>query len=240
MKMKIEIWTDIMCPYCYIGKAHYEAALKQFGHADEVEIEWKAYVLNPDLPGQGKGIPLEKYLSETAGLTEEKIEAMFRGVKQLADDAGLKFNLRNAIAANTQDAHMLVKMASRIGKSSWVLGQLSKAYFEEGKDYSDPDLLISIGKEAGLKEEDIRHMFDCDDYKYEIKQNMQEAANLGFDTVPTFLMDRRQAIIGSEPVELFLKVFNKAYNAWKNRTQKEDATEVTRGKSCTSDGVCEI
>ncbi|SFK40880.1 protein disulfide-isomerase [Porphyromonadaceae bacterium KH3CP3RA] len=240
--MKIEVWTDIMCPYCHIGKIHYEKALRQFDHANEVTLEWKAYQLNPNLPDKGKGIPVKQYLTEMAGYSEENVDNMFAGIKRLADEAGIPFALPNAIAANTRDAHRLIKLAAEKKLDSVVLGKLSKAYFEEAKDYSDWELLVSIGKEAGLEEEEIRRMLDSNDYLYDIKQDMQEAANLGFDTVPTFLMDRRQAVIGSESVDLFVKVLNKAYSDWKNRTEKDTSPgpEVTRGKSCDADGMCEI
>ncbi|KUK78336.1 MAG: Dithiol-disulfide isomerase [Proteiniphilum acetatigenes] len=239
-KMKIEVWTDIMCPYCYIGKIHYEKALQQFDHADEVELEWKAFQLNPNLPGKGQGYPVKEYLVNSVGYPEEGIESMFSNIRKLADHAGVPFNLPNSVAANTRDAHRLIKLAATKGLDSVVVGKLGKAYFEEAKDYSDWELLVSIGKEAGLEEEEVRRMLESDDFTYEITQDMQEAANLGFDTVPTFLMDRRQAIIGSEPVDLFVKVLNKAYDDWKNRTEKEKELEITTGKSCSADGTCEI
>jgi len=240
VKMKVEVWTDIMCPYCYIGKLHYEKALKQFEHADEIELEWKAFQLNPDLPDKGKGYPVREYLTNYAGYSEESIDNMFANLRKMADNAGVPFNLTKSFASNTRDAHRLIKLAATKGLDSVVLGKLGKAYFEEAKDYSDWDLLVSIGTAAGLEEEEIRRMLESDDYLYEIKQDMQEAANLGFDTVPTFLMDERQAIIGSEPVDLFVKVLNKAYDALKNRTEKEKVLEVSKGKSCNADGTCEI
>lgn len=239
-KMKIEVWTDIMCPYCYIGKIHYEKALQQFEHADEVELEWKAFQLNPELPDKGNGYPVNQYLTQTAGFSSENVNKMHNAIKVLADNAGVQFNLPNAIAANTRDAHRLIKLAATKGLDSVVLQRLSKAYFEEAKDYSDRDLLISIGKDAGLEESEIRAMLNSDDYLYEIKQDIQEMANLGFDTVPTFLIDRRQAIIGSEPVALFLKVLRKAYADRANRREREGPPEVVKGKSCSIDGVCEI
>lgn len=239
-KMKIEVWTDIMCPYCYIGKIHYEKALRQFEHADEVVLEWKAFQLNPDLPDNGKGYPVNEYLTQTAGFSPESVENMHQAIKVLAENAGVKFNLPNAIAANTRDAHRLIKLAATKGLDSAVLMRLSKAYFEEAGDYSDRELLLSIGIDAGLEEHEILTMLNSDDYHYEIKQDIQEMANLGFDTVPTFLMDRRQAIIGSEPVDLFLKVLRKAHADWKNRVEKEGDPVVTKGKSCSADGFCEI
>lgn len=239
-KMKIEVWTDIMCPYCYLGKINYEKALRQFNHADEIELEWKAFQLNPDLPDKGNGYPVREYLINSAGYPEEGIKSMFENLKKLADEAGVIFNLPNAVAANTHDAHRLIKLASKRGLDSTVLMKLSKAYFEEAKDYSDWDLLISIGKEVGLEEDEIRAMLESDEYSYEIKQDIQEAGNLGFDTVPTFLMDKRQAIVGSEPVELFLEVLNKAYKAWKSRNSEELKPEIIKGKSCSIDGTCDI
>lgn len=238
--MKVEVWTDIMCPYCYVGKIHYDKALRQFDHADEIELVWKAFQLNPDLPDKGNGYPVKDYLVNSVGYPEAGIKSMYANLKKLADEAGVGFNLENALAANTHDAHRLIKLASKRGLDSAVLMKLSKAYFEEAKDYSDWDLLISIGKEVGLDEDEIVAMLNSDEYTYEIKQDIQEAANLGFDTVPTFLMDRRQAIVGSEPVELFLEVLNKAYDAWKSRNAEEAKPEVIKGKSCSIDGTCDI
>ncbi len=238
--MKIEVWTDIMCPYCYIGKKHYEKALRQFDHAEELELEWKAFQLNPNLPDKGNGYPVKEYLIQTAGYSEENVDRMHAGIKLLADNAGIAFNLSNAVAANTRDAHRLIKLAARKGLDSTVLDKLSKAYFEEAKDYSDLELLVSIGTDAGLEENEIREMLNSDAFMYEIKQDMQEAANLGFDTVPTFLVDRRQAIVGSEPVALFVKVLDKAYSDWKTRAGNETELEITKGISCSADGTCEI
>jgi len=239
-KMKIEVWTDIMCPYCYIGKAHYEKALQQFEHADEVELEWKAFQLNPDLPGKGQGYAVTDYLMNTMGLPEEKLNHMFNSVEKLAKDAGLNFNLPNAIAANSSDAHRLIKLAAKYGQDSKVLSILAKAYFEEAKDYSDHEFLINTGKEVGINEQEIRDMLDSDDYLYEIKQDIQEANNLGFDTVPTFLFDRKQAIVGSEPVDLFVKVLYKSYNNWQAAKNKTELIEIQKGQSCSIDGTCEI
>lgn len=238
--MKIEVWTDIMCPYCYIGKKFYEKAIEQFEHADEIDLEWKAFQLNPNLPDKGNGVPVVEYLTGQMGLSNSKLKTMFDSLEKLSEEAGAHFNLPNAIAANTNDAHRLIKLAATKGVDSAVLNALSKAYFEEGKDYSDIDLLVSIGLEAGLEEQEIRDMLNGDQYKYEIKQDIQEAANLGFDTVPTFLMDRRQAIVGSEPASLFVKVLNKAYNAWKSRTDEAAKPEISKGKSCSIDGTCEL
>lgn len=238
-KMKIEVWTDIMCPYCYIGKIHYEQALAQFEHADEVELIIKSFRLSTDLPDRGNGYPVEEYLVNKAGYPKENIDQMFTGLEQLAKNAGVKCDLRNSVAANTLDAHRLIKLAATKGLESEVTMLVSKAYFEEAKDYSDIELLVSIGIEAGLEEKEIRAMLDSDKFEKEVNADVAEAHKLKIDTVPTFLFERKYAIIGSEPVSSFLDTLNKAYASWKYEN-KSDELNITKGKSCTIDGVCDI
>lgn len=239
-KMKIEVWTDIMCPYCYIGKIHYEKAMAQFEHADEVELVIKAFQLSPDLPGKGKGYPVVEYLTKIAGYPESSIGQMFDNLKKLADDAGVKYNLQNSVAANTLDAHRLIKLAATKGIESKVMTEISKAYFEEALDYSDIELLVKIGTEAGLEESAIREMLDSDQYKNEVSKDISEAHALKIDTVPTFMFERKRAIIGSEAVDVFLDTLRKSHSEWKQLHSGNGEIEITKGKACPIDGACEI
>ena len=241
MKMKIEVWSDIMCPYCYIGKLHYEKALQQFEYKDQIELEWKAFLLNPDLPGKGKGIPVMDYLHNTVGVSEEDTKKMNEQIAELAKENGVKSNLENAVAANSLDAHRLIKLAATKGLDSKVMSLLSKAYFEEAKDYSDHKILTEIGTTAGLDNKEIEKLLSSDDYAYEVKQDIQEANNLEFDTVPTFLFNRKHALVGSQPVGAFLKTLQKAFFKWQRQDLKENGNvDVTEGKSCSVDGTCDI
>ncbi len=238
--MKIEMWTDIMCPYCYIGKIHYERAIQQFKHADEVELEIKSFQLSTDMPDKGKGYPVVDYLVNKAGYPKENIDQMFDNIERLASNAGIKSNLRNSVAANTLDAHRLIKLAAKTEKESEVVYLISKAYFEEAKDYSDIELLVNIGIQAGIDEQEIREMLNSDTFKAEVKQDIKEANELNIDTVPTFLFDRKYAIVGSESVSTFLDTLNKAYINWTLSNSSNVNIDVTKGKSCSIDGVCEI
>lgn len=240
-KMKIEVWTDIMCPYCYIGKLHYEKALEQFEHKDKVELEIKAFQLNPSLPDKGNGMPVVAYLQSTMGVPENNIKEMFKHIAVLANENGVTSNLENAIAANTLDAHRLIKLAATKGLDSEVMMQLSKAYFEDAKDYSDHKLLKEIGVSAGLGEEEVDELLNSDTYAYDVKQDIQEAGNLGFDTVPTFLFNKKHALVGSQPVSAFIKTLQESFLNWQKQdlTQNEEM-DVTQGKSCSIDGTCEI
>lgn len=241
MKMKIEVWSDIMCPYCYIGKLHYEKALEQFEYKDQIELEWKAFMLNPDLPGKGKGIPVMDYLHKTMGLPEEDINKMNKQIAELAKENKVESNLENAIAANSLDAHRLIKLAATKGADTKAMQLLSKAYFEEAKDYSDHNVLTEIGVEAGLTKKEVQNLLSTDDYAYEVKQDIQEANNLGFDTVPTFLFNRKHALVGSQPVGAFLKTLQKSFLKWKKQDRNQDENvDVTKGKSCSTDGTCDL
>lgn len=240
-KMKIEVWTDIMCPYCYIGKLNYEKAIAQFEHKDQVELEWKAFQLNPTLADKGNGLPVMEYLQNYARFTEENIKQMFEQIEILARECGVTSNLKNSIAANSLDAHRLVKLAATKKLDSEVMLLLSKAYFEEAKDYSDHNILKEIGKSAGLDEKGVEELLNNDMYAYEVKQDIQEAGNLGFDTVPTFLFNRKHALVGSQPVGAFIKTLQKAFFQWQEQDLKiNDRLDVTVGKSCSADGTCEI
>ena len=241
MKMKIEVWSDIMCPYCYIGKLHYEKALEQFEYKDQIELEWKAFLLNPDLPNKGNGIPVMDYLQNTVGVSEEDTKKMNEQIAELAKENGVKSNLENAIAANSLDAHRLIKLAATKGLDSKVMSLLSKAYFEDAKDYSDHKVLTEIGTVAGLKKKEVEKLLANDDYAYEVKQDIQEANNLGFDTVPTFLFNRKHALVGSQPSGAFLKTLQKSFLKWQKQDRDQsEKVDVTEGKSCSVDGTCDI
>ncbi len=228
-----------MCPYCHIGKIHYEKAMQQFAHADRVDFVIKAFRLSSSLPDRGKGIPVTEYLTKMAGYSENAVQKMFADIKLLAENAGAKFNLPNAIAANTLDAHRLIKLAAEKEVASKVMQELTKAYFEDALDYSDIEVLVKIGVHCGLCETEVRDMLDGERFKEEVESDIREAIALGIDTVPTFLFDRKQAIIGSASVEVFLETLNKACVQQTTQTPLSE-THVRRGKSCNADGVCEI
>lgn len=240
-KMKIEVWTDIMCPYCYIGKLNYEKALAQFEYKDQVELEWKAFQLNPTLADKGNGLPVLEYLHNFAGISKENINQMLEQLSIFARECGVTSNLKNSIAANTLDAHRLVKLAATKKLDSEVMLLLSKAYFEEAKDYSDHNVLKEIGKSAGLEDKAVEELLNSDMFAYEVKQDIQEAGNLGFDTVPTFLFNKKHALVGSQPVGAFIKTLQKSFSQWQEQElNSSEKLDITLGKSCSADGTCEI
>lgn len=233
----VEVWSDIMCPYCYIGKKFFEKALTEFHDKIELSVTWKAFQLNQSLPVKGNGFSVKKYLKDILGLPDRELEASFEQMKQLADEAGVTFNLPNAIAANTRDAHRLIKLAAEKGDADKAVTLLEKAYFEDAKDYSDYNVLIEIGHEAGLTKSEIVNMLNSNQFSDEVDADINEAHQLGIDTVPTFLFNRKYAVIGSQPTEAFVQTLEKLS---KENPSANDSIETKRGKSCSADGVCSL
>lgn len=198
-----------MCPFCYIGKRKFEAALKEFPGAADVTVEWKSYQLNPDLKTQPDK-NLNQYLAEIKGWPIEKaIESNIR-VTALAKEVGLDYHLDKAIVANSFDAHRLSHLAKKSGLQDKVEELLFNAYFSGGKDTSDHAVLKAIGVEAGCDANEIDALLDGNQFADAVKADIEEAHEIGVRGVPFFVVDRRYAISGAQPVDLFLKTLKSA------------------------------
>ncbi|MFN6074997.1 MAG: DsbA family protein [Fluviicola sp.] len=201
--MKIEIWSDIMCPFCYIGKRHLELALQQFPEM-EVELVWKSFQLDPTItPQPGKDV--YSYLAERKGMSLEESKQMHQHVVDRAAEVGLVYNYDKAIIANSFDAHRLLHLAKRNGKGNELKEKLLAAYFTEGKDFGDKQVLTQLGLEVGLKEEDIHTVLYTDMYAREFQADIQEAQEIGVRGVPFFVFDRKYAVSGAQPIEAFVE-----------------------------------
>jgi predicted DsbA family dithiol-disulfide isomerase len=209
--MKIEIWSDIMCPFCYIGKRHFELALKELDFADELEIEWKSFQLDPSIPKMENHVNAYQYLADAKGISVEESKAMHDNVVASAKSVGLTYNFDKAIVANSFDAHRLIQLAKTIGKGDEAEEALFHAYFTEGIDMADLDSLKSIGLKISLTESELYRVLHSDEYSSEVNQDIQEAQNLGLRGVPFFVIDRKFGISGAQPVEIFINTLKKAH-----------------------------
>ena len=214
-KMKVEVWSDIMCPFCYIGKRNYETALKEFGDHNQVEIEWHSFQLDPTIPVKSdKKVNVYQYLAEKKGMSYEHSAKLHEKLIQTARVAGLEYNFDRAIVANSFDAHKMIQLAKTKGLGDAAEERLFRAYFTEGKDFGDTETLVSLGKEIGLDEEEIRAALESDDYAYLVEQDFQEANEIGVTGVPFFVFNRKYAISGAQPPEYFLQTLEKSFGEW--------------------------
>lgn len=212
--IKIEVWSDIACPFCYIAKHHFEKALEQFSHKDKVELEWKAYQLNPNVPEDTQGESLIDSFVREKGMSAQQAEGLFANVVSMAKQTGLDFKMDKVVVANTINAHRL----SHLGKSKSRKTQnkieelLFKAYFTEGKNVNDKDTLIEIGLSGGLDKQELENLFNSHDSADQVISDIQEAGVFGITSVPFFVFNRKYAISGAQPVNVFLDMLNKVYN----------------------------
>lgn len=213
MSMQVEIWSDIMCPFCYIGKRRFEKALATFEGAENIEVVWKSYQLDPnqeDIPG----ISINQYLAERKGWTLAYAREMNQYVTEMAAGEGLIYDLDKAVVANSFNAHRLIQMAKASDKGDAAEEAFFNAYFTLGSNINDPEVLLNIGKQLGLEGVAIEKMLDSGMYVNEVRADVEEAANLGLKGVPYFVFNRKYAISGAQAVESFIQVLNTSYVDW--------------------------
>lgn len=207
--MKVEIWSDVMCPFCYIGKRKFEAALQQFSGAGDVTIEWKSFQLNPDLKTE-PGKNLNQYLAEAKGWSLEKAVEMNAHVTKMAAEVGLNYQLGKAVVANSFDAHRLSHLAKKSGVQDKLEELLFAAYFTEGKDTSDHTVLKEIATAAGCNPDEVAAVLAGNQFAEEVDHDIAEAQEIGVRGVPFFVFNRKYAVSGAQPVDAFLQTLNAA------------------------------
>ena len=212
-KLKIEIWSDVMCPFCYIGKRKIEKALDEFPNKEKVEIEWKSFQLDPTTKSQ-PGKSTYDYLAEKYGRDRQWSIEMHENVTNQAKSEGLEYNFDKAVIANSFDAHRLSHLAKKHGKGNDLEELIFKAYFTEGKDVSEIETLVELGTNVGLDETEIRNMLASNQYKDAVQNDIMEAQQIGVRGVPFFVLDRKYAISGAQPNEVFRDTLEKAWEGW--------------------------
>jgi len=233
--MKVEIWSDVMCPFCYIGKRKFEAALSAFDNKDKIEIVWKSFQLNANLKTDPSKNTVQ-YLAETKGWTMEYARNTIRYVTDMAAGVGLHYDFDKAVVANSFDAHRFIQYAKTKGKGDTAEEALFRAYFTEGKNTADHAILIQLGMEIGLDADAVKTMLNSDEYAAEVKRDIAEAEQIGVSGVPFFVLDRKYAVSGAQDPKIFLESLNKA---WQEHTIAASALDKNdTGAVCTPEGEC--
>ncbi|WP_019946361.1 DsbA family oxidoreductase [Hymenobacter aerophilus] len=230
--MKIEIWSDILCPFCYIGKRRLEGALAKFAHADQVQVEWRSFELDPNAdptPGENQYVRLaRKY-----GNTEDWARQMSANMAQMAAEEGLAFDFDKLVPANSLDAHRLIHLATRHGRQDAAEERLFKAYLEQGLDINDHAVLTRLGADLGLPEPEVAALLSSDQFEQEVRHDEYEARQIGVRGVPYFVFADKYAVSGAQPAELFAEVLEKA---WGETQPRHEAIAGADGAACRLDG----
>ena len=200
-----------MCPFCYIGKRRLEQALEQFAHADEVDITWKSFQLNPYME-TNPGKSIHEYLSDHKGVSLNEARQMNAYVTDMASKVGLLYDLDHAVVANSFDAHRFTHFAKTKGKQLEAEEALFKAYFTEGKNTADHEVLVSLGTAIGLDGTELKAVLKSDDFADEVRADVAEAQQIGVRGVPFFVFDRKYAVSGAQESKVFLDTLECTWN----------------------------
>ena len=211
--MQIEIWSDVVCPWCYIGKRRLERALGEFEHADEVEVTWRSFQLNPDAPATA--VPTLDYLAQRFG---PQAQAMTTRVAEMGKGEGLTLDFASSLTVNTLEAHRMLHLAADLGIGDAAKERLLRAHFTEGADLSDHETLTKLMVEAGPRqastvEARVREVLAGTEYADAVQADIDMARRLGANGVPFFVIDRKYGISGAQAAETFLHALRTAYAA---------------------------
>lgn len=230
--MKIEIWSDVVCPFCYIGKRRLEQALGEFAHRDDVQVEWKSFQLTPDfVPTPGESIHAS--LAKKKGVPEAEGRRMNDHMALAAKEVGLAYDFERAVPANTFLAHQLIHFGAHHGRQDATKERLMAAYYEEGRDLNDPDTLVNLAAEIGLDAEAARQALLAGTYANEVRRDEYEAQQIGVRGVPFFVFEDKYAVSGAQPTEVFAEVLEKV---WAENHPPAQPTLLAGGPACGPEG----
>lgn len=236
-KMKIEIWSDIACPYCFIGKRKLEMALSQFEHQDEVELVWYSYQLDPSLPKVATDMSIYEYYANKSGITVDEAKESLQGMTDLAKQVGLNYDYDKLIVVNTANALRLVKLAAEENLATEAEEAIFSAYFEQGKNIGDKETLIELGVKIGLHWEQVELLLDSDKYFDKVAvDTMYADEQLQLEYIPFYRLNQTHVIQGSIEPEDYLQALKAAYADWKSGVST--GGDIISGQSCSIDGVC--
>ena len=232
--MKVNIWSDVRCPFCYIGKRKFEKALENFPQKDSIEVVWHSYQLDPNLETDPNTNTVE-YFTKAKGVSADQAKQMLGHATAMAKEVGLDFYLEEAVLANSFNAHRLIQLAKSKGLGNAIEEALFKAHFTEKKNIDDKTVLTETGVSVGLEEEEVKEMLASDAFENEVKQDELAARRIGVQGVPFFVLNNKYGISGAQSSEVFLETLEKA---WGEYQQENPSLIISKGDSCSTDGTC--
>ena len=234
--MKINIWSDVRCPFCFVGKKKFEKALEKFPHSEKLEITWHSFQLDPQLVTQPDVNPYE-YFAKAKGITIERAKAMHEGAAMAGKEAGIDFNFDDSKVANSYKAHLLIQLSKTKNLANEMEEALFEAQFLDGKNIDDEETLIQLSKSVGITEDEAKNALQSDELGYLVKQDMQLAAQLGINAVPFFVINDKYGISGAQQPELFLEALEKT---WEEFSSGDKGLQlINSGEYCDIDGNCD-
>ena len=232
--MRIDVWSDILCPFCHLGRRHLELALEQFEHGDEVGVVWHSFQLDRSAPAVDDTPAIER-VAEKYGVEREQMVAQHERMAADAAAVGLDFQWQRLRGGNSYDAHRLIHLARALGREGEVTARVMHAWYSEGEAIGDPDTLVRLGVEGGLDEAVVRELLAGDEHGIDVRTDLALANQIGITSVPTFVLDQKYGVSGAQPVEVMLNAIRQVWEL--QGTQPEPAAGGGCGGGCCG-GAC--
>lgn len=234
--MKVNIFSDIRCPFCYVGKKKFEKALESFEHAKDIEIEWHSFQLDPSLQSDPNVDPFE-YFSKAKGVSLEQARQMHAHAQNAGKEVGIDFEFATQKIANSLKGHLLIQLAKQKNLASEMEEALFSAQFLEGKNIDSESDLIEIGTRVGLSEAEVIEALNSDELRYKVKEDEMLARKIGVRAVPFFILNDKYGISGAQQPSMFLEALEKSY---KEFSEGDKGLEILgNSPSCEVDGNCD-
>jgi predicted DsbA family dithiol-disulfide isomerase len=212
MAFMIEIWSDVVCPWCYIGKRRMETALERFEHRGDVTVTWRSFELDPAAERDPEGAPAER-LASKYGMSVEEAAARQAQIAALAAEEGLEYHMELTRGGNSFDAHRLIQLGRERGVQDAVKERLMRGYFTEGARIGDPETLVRLAVEAGLPEAEARAVVESDRYADAVREDEELARRIGINGVPFFVLGRRYGVSGAQPADVLVQALDQSWSA---------------------------
>ena len=229
--MRIDIWSDFVCPFCHLGRRQLELALAEFEHADDVDVVWHSYQLDRSAPDVAEGSNVER-VADKYGVSLEQMEETHRQMAEAAAEVGLDFRWDSVVGGNSYAAHRLHHYARSVGREQEFMDRLMRGWYSEGAAIGDHETLGRLAVEAGLHAGEVRSVLESDDFGQEVRTDLALAAQIGITAVPTFVLDQKYGVSGAQGVEPMLKAIRYAWEDQGNRPEP-----VAEGGGCGG-GCC--
>jgi predicted DsbA family dithiol-disulfide isomerase len=234
--VKVEVWSDVVCPWCYIGKRQLEAAVERFGHGADVSVEWRSFELDPSAP-RTSDLAMSEILQRKYGMTAEQVEATQQRITGLAAGLGLEYHLDKVQSGNTFDAHRLIHLAASHGLGDAMKERLMAAYFTEARPVGDTVTLAELAREVGLDPAEVEEVLAGDRFSGEVRHDEARARALGATGVPFFVIDEAYGVSGAQPADVLLAALEQA---WKAAHPLSMVTGADVTDQACGDGSCPV
>ena len=233
--MRVDIFSDIRCPFCYVGKKKFENALEKFSNNKDIEVVWHSFQLDPYLKSQPERDPYD-FFTEAKGISLQQAKMMHQHAYNAGKEAGINFNFDNQKVANSYKGHLLIQLAKSKGLANEMEEELFKAQFINAKNIDDDNDLIEIGKNVGFTEDEVKDALNSEIFKNKITEDEYLSRQIGVRAVPFFVFNDKYGVSGAQSPEVFLEVLEKSYEEF---SAGDKGLQLIQGDSCDVDGNCD-